>query len=132
MKTIDEKAAEICARLTCHEVLPDEEAELLVPKPFAAPPPSLLVWIFPALCCAAAYAFYNIFIKSEYNTVSCDLYVRIIDLENQTKPLLINPLYRGLLYDPPHSRRCDSTVCRGTARFGLAGGNALEGRRGKG
>lgn len=29
----------------------------------APPPPSLLVWIFPALCCAAAYAFYNVFIK---------------------------------------------------------------------
>lgn len=26
-------------------------------------PPALLVWIFPALACAAAYAFYNIFIK---------------------------------------------------------------------
>lgn len=26
-------------------------------------PPPLLVWIFPALACAAAYAFYNIFIK---------------------------------------------------------------------
>jgi transporter family protein len=29
----------------------------------ASPPPAFTVWIFPALCCAVAYAFYNIFIK---------------------------------------------------------------------
>ena len=29
----------------------------------ASPPPAFTDWIFPALCCAVAYAFYNIFIK---------------------------------------------------------------------
>jgi transporter family protein len=33
------------------------------------PPPALMAWIFPALACAAAYAFYNIFIKKGSFTI---------------------------------------------------------------
>ena len=33
------------------------------------PSPPLMVWIFPALTCAAAYAFYNIFIKKGSFTI---------------------------------------------------------------
>jgi bacterial/archaeal transporter family protein len=40
----------------------DEESPLLGGATGVASPP-LLVWIFPALACACAYAFYNIFIK---------------------------------------------------------------------
>ena len=35
-----------------------------------APPPALLAWIFPALLCAASYAFYNIFIKKGSYTIN--------------------------------------------------------------
>jgi transporter family protein len=45
----------------------DEATRLLVQSTrkhiVSPPPPALAVWITPALSCAAAYAFYNIFIK---------------------------------------------------------------------
>jgi transporter family protein len=46
--------------------LRDGESTPLVQKESvdcASPPPAFMDWIFPALCCAVAYAFYNIFIK---------------------------------------------------------------------
>jgi len=46
----------------------------LLPKKIAAndakaAAPPLRVWIFPALCCAATFAFYNIFIKEGSGTI---------------------------------------------------------------
>jgi hypothetical protein len=49
------------------ETTPLVGAEAAAPKeehaPTSSSPPPLSIWIVPALLCAAAYAFYNIFIK---------------------------------------------------------------------
>lgn len=62
MARYDEEEDGVDENIMGGEKMADEESPLLGGATGVASPP-LVVWIFPALACACAYAFYNIFIK---------------------------------------------------------------------